>query len=60
MPGEAAAVRRSRSAAAGLIPQIEAAFGKPVISSNYIMARHALRLAGEKDREPRPGRLSSL
>jgi maleate isomerase len=45
---------------AGLIPELEAAFGKPVISSNYAMAWHALRLAGVRDGEPRLGRLFAL
>lgn len=45
---------------AGLIPQFEAAFGKPVISSNYAMAWHALRLAGVGDSEPRLGRLFAV
>ena len=42
---------------ASLVPQLEAASGKPVISSNYAMAWHALRLAGVDDREPQLGRL---
>ena len=45
---------------AGLIPELEAAFGKPVISSNYAMAWHALRLAGVRDGEPQLGRLFAL
>jgi len=45
---------------AQLIPEIEAAIGKPVISSNYAMAWHALRLAGVGDSEPRLGRLFAL
>jgi maleate isomerase len=45
---------------AGLIPEIEAAIGKPVISSNYAMAWHALRLAGVGDSEPHLGRLFAL
>lgn len=34
---------------AELIPALERALGKPVISSNYAMAWHALRLAGIED-----------
>ncbi|MGF6612299.1 maleate isomerase [Paraburkholderia sp. WSM4175] len=45
---------------AGLIPELEAAIGKPVISSNYAMAWHALRLAGVGDCEPHLGRLFAL
>ncbi|PNE55570.1 aspartate/glutamate racemase family protein [Paraburkholderia fungorum] len=45
---------------AGLIPELEARFGKPVISSNFAMAWHALRLAGVEDCEPRLGRLFAL
>jgi maleate isomerase len=45
---------------AGLVPQIEAATGKPVISSNYAMAWHALRLAGVYDSEPQLGRLFTI
>ena len=45
---------------AGLVPEIEAMMGKPVISSNYAMAWHALRLAGVGDSEPRLGRLFAL
>jgi maleate isomerase len=45
---------------AGLIPELEAAIGKPVISSNYAMAWHALRLAGVADCEPHVGRLFAL
>lgn len=45
---------------AGLIPALEAEIGKPVISSNYAMAWHALRLAGVNDCEPRLGRLFAL
>ena len=43
-----------------LIPQLEAMTGKPVISSNFAMAWHALRLAGVGDREPKLGRLFAL
>ncbi|WP_028202421.1 maleate cis-trans isomerase family protein [Paraburkholderia nodosa] len=42
---------------AALVPQIEAQTGKPVLSSNYAMAWHALRLAGVQDSEPQLGRL---
>lgn len=43
-----------------LIPQLEAATGKPIISSNFAMAWHALRLAGVPDSEPQLGRLFAL
>ncbi|MGF6597425.1 maleate isomerase [Paraburkholderia sp. GAS448] len=43
-----------------LIPQLEVVTGKPVISSNFAMAWHALRLAGVRDSEPRLGRLFAL
>jgi maleate isomerase len=42
---------------AELIPELEARIGKPVISSNFAMAWHALRLAGVEDREPHLGGL---
>ncbi|MEZ0601972.1 Asp/Glu racemase [Paraburkholderia sp. IW21] len=45
---------------AGLIPELEARTRKPVISSNFAMAWHALRLAGVEDREPLSGRLFAL
>jgi len=45
---------------AGLVPQLEAASGKPVISSNFAMAWHALRLAGVDDSEPQLGRLFAI
>lgn len=45
---------------AGLVPQLEAASGTPVISSNFAMAWHALRLAGVNDSEPQLGRLFSI
>jgi maleate isomerase len=45
---------------ATLIPQLEAEVGKPVISSNFAMAWHALRLAGVRDSEPRLGRLFAV
>jgi maleate isomerase len=45
---------------AGLIPELEARIGKPVISSNFAMAWHALRLAGVEDCEPHLGRLFAL
>lgn len=40
-----------------LIPVLEAQLGKPVISSNYAMAWHALRLAGVDEKQPELGRL---
>jgi maleate isomerase len=40
-----------------LIPALEAELGKPVISSNYAMAWHALRLAGIDEKQPELGRL---
>jgi maleate isomerase len=40
-----------------LIPALEAELGKPVISSNYAMAWHALRLAGVDEKQPELGRL---
>ncbi|WP_028216498.1 maleate cis-trans isomerase family protein [Paraburkholderia oxyphila] len=45
---------------ASLVPQLEAASGKPVLSSNYAMAWHALRLAGVGDSEPQLGRLFAM
>lgn len=42
---------------AALIPGLEQRLGKPVISSNYAMAWHALRLAGVTDAWPELGRL---
>jgi maleate isomerase len=42
---------------AALIPSLESRLGKPVISSNYAMAWHALRLAGIADRVPEAGML---
>jgi len=45
---------------AELVPELEARIGKPVISSNFAMAWHALRLAGVEDREPARGRLFAL
>jgi maleate isomerase len=45
---------------ASLVPQLEAASGKPVISSNFAMAWHALRLAGVYDSEPQLGRLFTI
>jgi len=35
----------------------EAALGKPVTSSNHVMAWHASRPAGIDDKLPQPGRL---
>jgi maleate isomerase len=40
-----------------LVPELEAALGKPVTSSNHAMAWHCLRLAGIEDALPRFGRL---
>ncbi|MEM5388132.1 Asp/Glu racemase [Paraburkholderia phymatum] len=45
---------------AALIPELEAPTGKPVISSNFAMAWHALRLAGVCDSEPQLGQLFVL
>jgi maleate isomerase len=45
---------------AALIPELEASTGTPVISSNFAMAWHALRLAGVRDSEPQLGRLFAL
>ena len=45
---------------AELIPELEARIGKPVISNNFAMAWHALRLAGVDDPEPHRGRLFGL
>ncbi|SIT49140.1 Asp/Glu/hydantoin racemase [Paraburkholderia piptadeniae] len=45
---------------AALIPELEAPTGKPVISSNFAMAWHALRLAGVCDSEPQLGQLFAL
>ena len=45
---------------AELIPELEARIGKLVISSNFAMAWHALRLAGVEDREPHLGKLFAL
>jgi len=45
---------------AGLVPELEARIGKPVISSNFAMAWHALRLAGVEGPEPERGRLFAL
>jgi maleate isomerase len=42
---------------AELVPQLESATDKPVLSSNFAMAWHALRLAGVRDSEPQLGRL---
>lgn len=42
------------------VSALEARIGKPVISSNFAMAWHALRLAGVEDREPHRGRLFAL
>ena len=45
---------------AGLVPELEARTSKPVISSNFAMAGHALRLAGVEDCEPHLGKLFAL
>ncbi len=45
---------------AAQIPALEAAIGKPVLSSNYAMAWHALRLAGVDDAMPHLGRLFTV
>jgi maleate isomerase len=45
---------------AELVPELESKIGKPVISSNFAMAWHALRLAGVDDCEPQRGRLFAL
>jgi maleate isomerase len=45
---------------ANIVPQMEASAGKPIISSNYAMAWHALRLAGVRDSEPQLGRLFAI
>jgi maleate isomerase len=45
---------------AAQIPALEAAIGKPVLSSNYAMAWHALRLAGVDDVLPALGRLFTV
>ncbi|MGX7003705.1 maleate cis-trans isomerase family protein [Caballeronia sp. KNU42] len=45
---------------AELIPELEARTAKPVISSNFAMAWHALRLAGVEDSEPHLGKLFAL
>ncbi|MBP0590686.1 aspartate/glutamate racemase family protein [Paraburkholderia sp. LEh10] len=45
---------------ASLIPQLEAQTGKPVLSSNFAMAWHALRLAAVRDSEPQLGQLFAV
>ena len=42
---------------AAVVEEIEAASGKPALSSNHAMAWHALRLAGYRDPVPGFGRL---
>src|SRR5690606_41916767 len=42
---------------ARLIPALEAAVGRPVVSSNQAMAWHAIRLAGVEETLPQFGRL---
>jgi maleate isomerase len=57
---EAVFVSRTSLRIAGLVPELEARIGKPVISSNFAMAWHALRLAGVEGPEPERGRLFAL
>ena len=45
---------------AEIVSELEASIGKPVISSNFAMAWHALRLAGVEAPEPYRGRLFAL
>lgn len=45
---------------AAQIPALEAAIGKPVLSSNHAMAWHALRLAGIDEAMPHLGRLFTV
>ncbi|MGE8051410.1 maleate cis-trans isomerase family protein [Pseudomonas monteilii] len=45
---------------ANLIPELEAELGKPVISSNYAMAWHALRLGKIDEPQPERGMLFAL
>lgn len=46
--------------AAGVVAEIEAAIGKPVVSSNYATAWACLRLCGDQEARPRLGRLMAL
>ena len=46
--------------AAGVIAEIEAAIGKPAVSSNYSTAWACLRLSGDNEARPRLGRLMAL
>ncbi|MBP1886619.1 ectoine utilization protein EutA [Sinorhizobium mexicanum] len=46
--------------AAGVIAEIEAAIGKPVVSSNYATAWACLRLCGDQEPRPQLGRLMAL
>ena len=46
--------------AAGVIAEIEAAIGKPVVSSNYATAWACLRLCGDTSARPELGRLMAL
>ncbi|ACP23772.1 arylmalonate decarboxylase (plasmid) [Sinorhizobium fredii NGR234] len=46
--------------AAGVIADIEAAIGKPVVSSNYATAWACLRLCGDNSARPELGRLMAL
>jgi maleate isomerase len=46
--------------AAGVIGEIEAAIGKPVVTSNYATAWACLRLCGDQEARPRLGRLMAL
>jgi maleate isomerase len=43
-----------------IIPEVEAAIGKPVLSSNQAQAWHLLRLTGVHDQLPQFGRLFSI
>ncbi|ODR92076.1 ectoine utilization protein EutA [Sinorhizobium alkalisoli] len=46
--------------AAGVLAEIEAAIGKPVVSSNYATAWACLRLCGDEETRPERGRLMAL
>lgn len=46
--------------AAGVIAAVEAAIGKPVVSSNYATAWICLRLCGDRESRPQLGRLMAL
>ena len=45
---------------ADVIEDIEAALGKPIVTSNQALAWHALRLMGYEDSVPGLGRLFTL